>query len=444
MESSNQESSLEKPKCHAPSKKEKTNSGNWLRSLNLFFCFALICTSISSPAYSQSLDQIINTLLDDDCLGLTGSVGGGIGAPGTVLDTICIDRGTGTSVASGGTGSGGGAGSAQSLGITVENRRSERLEGQEKETSNSSLSQTFQLPQGFSLFILGNFEALNKNITGFTDGFDSHIFGGTLGGDFQINDKALIGAAFTGSTQDGDFDGGGDFNTDSYGILVFGSFLPIPNAFIDLALGFTRRNHEVNRPAFFTEIDQPGGAGTSTVSTLFGGTASSDTDSNIFSIRGQAGYDHVIRLSSLALTIGPRVGLNFTSTKIDGYTETGTGGLELTYSDQSVNSFQSVVGLQGSTAISTSYGVWVPQGTANYIHEFANSQRFIEVNFAADPFQRKFRFQNDQPVRNFFNLGLGTVLILPNGLQPFVNFRAMVGNAQYSNYAGTIGIRIEG
>lgn len=95
-------------------------------------------------------------------------------------------------------------------------------------------------------------------------------------------------------------------------------------------------------------------------------------------------------------------------------------------------------------AVSTTYGVWVPQADANFIHEFANSQRFIEVHFAVDPLPLKFKFQNDRPVRNYFNLSLGTVLVLPNGLQPFINFRAMVGNEQFNNYAGTIGIRIEG
>lgn len=118
--------------------------------------------------------------------------------------------------------------------------------------------------------------------------------------------------------------------------------------------------------------------------------------------------------------------------------------MEPTYSDQDINSVQSVVGVQGSMAASTTYGVRVPQANANFIHEFANSQRFIEVPFAVDPLPLKCRFQNDRPVRNYFNLSLGMVLVLPNGLQPFVNFRAMVGNEPFNNDAGTIGLRIEG
>lgn len=55
----------------------------------------------------------------------------------------------------------------------------------------------------------------------------------------------------------------------------------------------------------------------------------------------------------------------------------------------------------------------------------------------------KFAFENDNPDRDYVNLGTGLVAVLPNGLQPFVNVRAMVGNTQFNNYAGTFGLRIE-
>ena len=106
--------------------------------------------------------------------------------------------------------------------------------------------------------------------------------------------------------------------------------------------------------------------------------------------------------------------------------------------------------MQGSTAYSTQVGVIVHQVNADYIHEFANSQRFIHVQFTEDlrgtpafpgTTPTKFTFQNEVPVRNYFNLGTGLLMVLPNGWQPFVNFRAMVGNSQFDNYAGTFGLR---
>jgi hypothetical protein len=79
---------------------------------------------------------------------------------------------------------------------------------------------------------------------------------------------------------------------------------------------------------------------------------------------------------------------------------------------------------------------------------FTNSRtrkRFINVAFFEDNWANSLKliFQNDVPVRNYFNLGTGLVMVLPNGWQPFVNFRAMVGNTQFNNYAGTFGLRID-
>ena len=279
-------------------------------------------------------------------------------------------------------------------------------------------------------------ESLDRDQTTFADGFDSTVLGATAGADYRFNNHVLAGGAFNYTNRDGDFDGGGDFSTNSYGVLVYGSVMPTPATFLDLSFGYNNHNYLLRRPVSYVTL---GG-------TTFAGDSSSDSDGDEFVIRALAGYDHTVG----NITVGPRVGLNYSNLEINGYSESGGGGLALVYDDQTVHSFQITAGVQGSTAINTSYGVWVPQATADYVHEFENDQRNITVRFAQDnrtPAQggiTKFSFQNDKPDRDFVNLGIGTVLILPNGIQPFVNFRAMVGNTQFDNYAGTIGIRIEG
>jgi outer membrane autotransporter protein len=259
---------------------------------------------------------------------------------------------------------------------------------------------------------------LDRDKTTFGDGFDSTMF--------------LAGTAFNYVHRDGDFDGGGDFNTDSFGGLIFGSVMPIPAMFLDIALGYTRHDYDLKRSVEYVTL---GG-------TSFGGNAKSDSDGDEFIIRAVAGYDYTIR----NITVGPRVGLNYTHLSIDDYKESNAGGIGLEYDDQTVKSLQTTVGLQGSMAINTSYGVWVPQATADYVHEFQNDRRSIDVQFVEDNRANptKFSFNNDKPDRDFFNLGIGTVLILPNGIQPFVNFRALVGNNRFDNYAGTVGVRIGG
>lgn len=87
----------------------------------------------------------------------------------------------------------------------------------------------------------------------------------------------------------------------------------------------------------------------------------------------------------------------------------------------------------------SSFFQWVPQATADYVHEFQNDQGSIKVQFSEDNRANPTRlsFNNDNPDRNFFNFGIGTVLVLSNGIQPFVNFMEMAGHRQFDNYAGT-------
>lgn len=291
--------------------------------------------------------------------------------------------------------------------------------------------------RGIGLFASGFVESMNREIGRFQQGYDSTIMGFTGGADYRFSKQLTTGLAFTYSNTDGAFIGGGNFNTNSYGLTLFSQYLPTVNSFVQFSAGYTNESYTVTRNTFL-RLANPGGG--RTVNNV-GGFPSSNSSGDTIRLGVLTGYDHPIG----RFTIGPRIGLNYAHMHIHDYAENGGAGLGLKYDDQYVNSTQSVLGMQASAAISTGFGVLVPQANADYVHEFANSQRYINVQFTEDqranPFQ--FRFQTDTPVRNWFNLGAGLVAVLPNGLQPFVNFRAMVGHNQFDNYAGTFGLRME-
>lgn len=307
-------------------------------------------------------------------------------------------------------------------------------------TANGGSAATFSTSShsrwnGLGFFATGLVESLNRDITTFQDGYKSTILGITAGADYRFSKKLLAGLALSYSNTDGDFrTGGGNFSTNSYGGLLFASYLPTDRTFLQATGGYTRNNYLVSR---FASADTAAFGGGFTTQ----GIASSNSNGDVFNLGFLAGYDHPIN----RFIIGPRAGLNWSNTHIHNYTESGSTGVELAYQDQHVNSLQSVLGLQGTAAFSTNVGVLVPQVNADFIHEFANSQRFINVRFAEDLRSNPtfFQFQNDVPVRNYFNLGTGLLMVLSNGWQPFVSFRAMVGNEQFNNYAGTFGLRVE-
>jgi fibronectin-binding autotransporter adhesin len=434
--------------------------------------FGLIQICQPGQASAQTLDQQVAQLLANNCQGLSGAAGN----YDTQLASLCTIPGTGA-----GGSSGGGSASVQGSAASILNRllfqrmyETDEEEGQVQARSSSmkfnpfgsllsgfgsasSVSSPFYAAttagggsaatftsgsqrrwNGLGFFASGLTESLNRDITTFQNGYKSTVLGITAGADYRFSKKLVAGLALSYSNTDGDFrSDGGNFSTNSYGGTLFAAYLPTDRTFVQVTGGYTRNNYLVARTASGT-VDPTGGA--RAVSTT-SGIASSNSNGNVFNLGLMTGYDLPIG----RFTIGPRAGVNYSNTIISNYRENGSTGVELTYADQSINSLQSVLGIQGSAALSTGLGVLVPQFNADYIHEFANSQRFINVQFTQDlnPTPTRFRFQNDVPVRNYFNLGTGLMMALPNGWQPFVNFRAMVGNEQFNNYAGMFGLRIE-
>ncbi|MDF0665811.1 MAG: autotransporter outer membrane beta-barrel domain-containing protein [Nitrospira sp.] len=289
---------------------------------------------------------------------------------------------------------------------------------------------------GLGLFASGLAESLNRDVTTFQDGFKSRILGFSAGLDYRFSKKLVSGLVGSFSNTDGDFQGGGTFNTNSYGVLGFVQLIPTDRTFIQGTAGYTRNDYSIDRLATAQVSSVAVGA-----DRFVNSIAASDSNSNVLNLGALAGYDHPIG----RFVVGPRVGVNYSQTHIGAYAETGGGGIGLQYNDQLIHSLQSTVGIQGSTIYSVPFGVLVHQVNADYFHEFANSQRLIDVQFTEDlrATPTRFAFQNDVPVRNYGYVGTGLVAVLRNGWQPFVNFRAMVGNGQFDNYIGTFGVRIE-
>jgi uncharacterized protein YhjY with autotransporter beta-barrel domain len=99
-------------------------------------------------------------------------------------------------------------------------------------------------------------------------------------------------------------------------------------------------------------------------------------------------------------------------------------------------------GLFASVAINTKWGVLVPQATGEYVHEFLNDQRTVGFQFVDTINRLRFRFQTDEPDRNFFNLGIGAVFVLPGGMSTFVNVRELLGYSTRRATNVTAGLRL--
>ena len=389
----------------------------------------ILLLAFAAPAQAQIFDQVIsNAVQPFNCPGINST--------GNLDARICNPSANGGSPGASG-------GSTTSL-----SRESAPIEEERK----------VQRKIGpINLYISGEYERFDKDVTKFEPGYKTNTGRALIGADYSFGDRVVLGGAFKYSHDNGKFDSAappapgvslprGRFNTDSYGGLLHASFVPAPQSFIDTSFAYTRKNYFISR-------------GVAVIGGNFDaiGTADGNTDGNEFKVEVNGGYN----FSFQNITVGPRLGLNYKRTEIDGFRERGRNvvelgtppstppgtppgtGLELVYNSQHENSLTSVLGLYGSVAISTGLGVLIPQTTLEYVHEFQDPQRVITFRFAEDLNRNTFRFQNDPPDRNYFNLGAGVVLQLARGIAPFINYRALVGYNEQRSHTVTAGVRVE-
>ncbi len=274
--------------------------------------------------------------------------------------------------------------------------------------------------EGLNLFVSTDYQNKQKDESA-EAGFGSDRFGITVGLDSPM-DWGVIGGALNYNHTWGEFDhNGGDFDQDSFGGLFYGSYYPSDSSFIDGVIGLAGKGYTLDR--------------TAVVGTEIRGNTEGDTIGFEFQSSLSGGYD----FSFDKFTIGPRVGIHYLRTELSDFTETGSP-LALHYDDQVEDSLTSTAGFQGTVAISTSFGVVVPQVNAEYVHEFLNDRRTIHAT-ASDG--TPVNFVTDPPDRDYFNVGAGVVFVLPDGISPFLNYSAEVANRFEEVHTVTAGVRLE-
>jgi len=401
----------------------RTVSTTWRFAVTLIVAL-LVTAALAVPLGAQTFQDAFNGALNNNCAQLGGATGGPYGSN---LGNICAPLGP-TPIP--GTTSSSASLSVDTQAAGDEQRLLRRL--RERRDGTAASADSFPGLRGLGVFASAEYQTFDKDVTRFEPGYSRDTWGGTIGADYSFGGKGLIGLAFSYSHQDGTFDNnGGSFDTSAYSPTLYGSVFVVPHLFIDLYAGYTRRDYTTDRRYSFA---MAGGI------SIPSATARGETHGDEARLGMNTGYDFVFG----PVTVGPRLGFNYRNIHIDGYDETGktgTTGLELAYDDQHQTSFTSNLGVFASMAISTGFGVFVPQAMWEWVHEFLNDQRVTYFHFVEDQGATRFRFQNDPPDRNYFNAGLGLVLVLPNGLSPFVNVRQFFGYEKQSSTTVTAGLR---
>jgi outer membrane autotransporter protein len=370
-------------------------------------------------AEGQGLNDVLGGLLSNNCAGLSGD----IGPYGPQLAAICAVPPTGSAASAGGTTGAETRVSTMGTEQRLQRRLRERRQGASADGG-----------RGLGVFASIDYEKFDQDTTRFETGFERDTLGGTIGVDYALSPSVVLGGAFNYGHEFGNYDGvGGGFDHNGYGGFLYTSLSPLPRLFVDLSAGYIWKDYGYERRASF---NPPAPAGGRTIAAF--GETQGDTEGDELRLSVNGGYDFALG----SVTLGPRLGVNYRDQTIDGYRESGQTGLELAYDNQNIVSLTTNAGVYGSIAINTGLGVIVPQGTAEYVHEFLNDQRSVGFRLVQDLANRKFRYQTDPPDRDYVILGVGVSMVLPDGITAFLNFRELLGYRDRQSHAVNLGIRL--
>jgi outer membrane lipase/esterase len=271
-------------------------------------------------------------------------------------------------------------------------------------------------------FINGNIEIGRRSTTDEQLGFKTTTKGVTVGADYRFPNNNVLGGAVAFPKADTDLDNGrGNQTAKGYGFSVFGSYVPIKNAYIDGILNVGHNKYDSERMQ------------------ILGGFATSHTNGNQLGLAVSAGYE--FNRGPLALTPFARV--EYIDAKVSGFQESGNSAEALTIGDQRIKATTLTIGGQASYALSTRWGVLMPNARIEFQHVADRNIKDVTASIPGDPTVLPGTIPVLGEDRSFGTYALGLSAVFPRGVSAFFNYEQLFGKDNFSDRHYTLGVRIE-
>lgn len=410
---------------------------------------SLLATTWQLPAIAQSLDEQYENYLAAACANLNFTRDPDFnllpGQAGPQLTSFCNGPPPvgGGGLSNGASGGAAGVAAARSaVEDTSVRRRRSKAHAQTDASASATDADDFDITTGanIDLFVSLRYQHEKQNRTEFEDGRRADLFGITLGGDHRFGRSALAGVAVKLDRLHGDFSTGGSFKTSTQGALLYGSWYPSAQSFIDLSIGADHLSQDIRRVVLFTRTVVSAGV-SNTVVIIPATSVEGSPSGHAYEAALNTGYD----FSFGGTSVGPRIGVKQRRATVDAYTETGTTPMTLAFDEQTQTSLLSSVGVQASHAFTSGSGVYVAQFNADWLHEFQNDQQVFTAHFAEDlrANPTPLRFENDAPDRDMMTARISLVAVFKRGLNAFVTAERLFGETYRDRFSASAGLRKE-
>jgi uncharacterized protein YhjY with autotransporter beta-barrel domain len=284
-------------------------------------------------------------------------------------------------------------------------------------------------PSRFSFFASGRVDIGDRPGTELEAGFDLETLGLTIGLDYQLSPRVVVGGALGYVDTDTEVAGdGGGIDVRGYSISGFATHFR-ERFWFDGIVSYNRTDYD-----FLRNIDLP---------RPFEGqrrlAARGRPEGSQLAVDFGAGYDSSFGATSLS-GFGR---LSYIDAEVDAFTEEGAGPFSLSLRGQQIESLLFEAGFELVRAFSRSWGVLQPVLRASVLHEFEDDSRVVFASFAADAGNNIFQLPTSQPDRDFFRLGAGLTATLARGRGLYLLYETDLEREDLDLYRLTAGLRQE-
>ena len=286
------------------------------------------------------------------------------------------------------------------------------------------------------IFVTGDISWGEKDDTELESGLDFKTYGITAGADYRITDRFILGGAVGYMSEKADLnDDGGDLDTSGYSFSIYGTYYSEKDYFIDFSTTYGKNDFDQTRRLRYqldglANVDQE---------------ISADYNGDMYGFSIGSGYD----FNRGGWTFGPRVDLDYLKSEVDGFSEQASspdadGGGWATRIDGNDQEWLTLqLGGRVSYAHSTTWGVLIPYGRLDWLHEFKDNSQIITGYFMDDPGGNPINIFTDDPDRDYLRLRLGLSAHLQDGVTGFIDYGTILANSQWSGNTISAGFRVE-
>ena len=272
-------------------------------------------------------------------------------------------------------------------------------------------------------FVNGNVEIGRYDGRGGTQGSELRSRGITAGFDYRFNDNAIGGASVGFLKGDTDLLGNGNQDSKGYSLSLYGTLTPMEKSYVDFTLNVGRNDYDTRRNVF------------NDTGTLLG-TASSSADGSQLALAGSFGLDVVTG----SLRLNPYGRLEYIRAKINGFEERGSTQ-DIRVDSQLVKSASFTLGAQANYAISTTWGVILPQARVEWSWATRDVRSGVFARLVSNPgAQSELTAASED--NSYGNAAVGVTFQFPRGVSCFINYEQLFAKDLVKTRRWDFGVRI--